>query len=117
MGIIENFVKLFGIKEESKNFSNFSRDLCHFSVKMTRTKQTRRPKGRGKPMLPPRLRREAQKQAPFDIVLDVPNFPRLKNPENKDNSFFSEALMKRIQELTPSQEDQTLLTDFVNKIQ
>ena len=68
-------------------------------------------------MLPPRLRRKEQKQAPFDIVLDVPNFPRLKNPEDKDNSFFSEALMKRIQELTPSQEDQTLLTDFVNKIQ
>ena len=84
---------------------------------MTRTKQTKRPKGRGKPMLPPKLHRKEQKQVPFDVVLDVPNFPLLNNPEDIDNLSFSEALMKRIQELTPSQEDQTLLTDLVNKVQ
>ena len=54
---------------------------------------------------------------PFDIILDVPKFPPVKNSEGKVDSSLPDALMKRIQTLTPSQEDQTLLSDFVNKIQ
>jgi len=54
---------------------------------------------------------------PFDIALAEPAFPSVKPPEGKADLSFPDALVKRNEDLTPSQAEQTSLSDLVTKIQ
>jgi interleukin enhancer-binding factor 2 len=54
---------------------------------------------------------------PFDIILAEPAFPPVKPPKEEDDKPFQDALVKRNQDLTPSQAEQTALSNLVSKIQ
>merc|ERR1719305_592395 len=54
---------------------------------------------------------------PFDLVLAEPAFPPVESPSTERDEEITNALMKRNTDLTPSQTEQTAITNLVNKIQ
>lgn len=54
---------------------------------------------------------------PFDLVLAEPAFPPVEAPPAERDEEITNALMKRNTDLTPSQTEQTAITNLVNKIQ
>merc|ERR1719411_2103850 len=54
---------------------------------------------------------------PFDLVLAEPAFPPVESPSTEQDEAILNALTKRNTDLTPSQTEQTAITNLVNKIQ
>jgi len=54
---------------------------------------------------------------PFDIILAEPAFPQVSPPKEDADKAYQDALVKKNQDLTPSQAEQTALTNLVTKIQ
>ncbi|EAT32250.2 AAEL015636-PA, partial [Aedes aegypti] len=52
---------------------------------------------------------------PFDLTLAEPAFPRVSAPP--DDSVLTNALLKRSQDLTPTQQEQTAISNLVTKVQ
>lgn len=68
---------------------------------------------------PPSIRRFPKiphMRHPFDLTLSENHFVRANNPR-PDEELYEQILLKRNEELTPSEQDLTLIQGFVQKVQ
>lgn len=78
-------------------------------------------RGRGGPIrggIPPSIRRFPKiphMRHPFDLTLSENHFPRAT--PRADEELYEQILLKRNEELTPSESDLTLIQGFVQKVQ